>query len=469
MGVLIGIMVIMLPQFPKKWFLTLFVGFVVLAVSLPVRDKQKYYLFLMVLGLLVVFSKTLLFHPSAIFRSTFGYTVYIWVPPLLMLYFLWGMRGVSDETAAPISTTGLWAFAGVFVTAAISVLGGNRLWGSFGLFELILAGLLFIYVASDFKDTRTLRLTIIFLIIATFIEAAIAIAQNLTGSALGLGVFGARKFITGYVGLLTLTRVTGTFGHPSALAEFFDLTIPLTVSMLFFPMRRSLKILLAVTVLIEFIGQGMSYSRGGITATILFSGLILLVHFCKRLGVARGLFTTFALGVVLSLLVLTIPNPIERGLSRTETVTAYGRIPLMEVAFNMIRAHPWFGVGLNNYVPVALDYDFTPEHYTSSWNTAVHNIYLFIAGEIGIPGLLFFLAMLASVFRAWLPVWRATDPLVFYGGMGVMAGLGAFLLHGMSDFTPWTSEFVFWFMLGLAVSLGNRARNHIAGLETASI
>ena len=157
--------------------------------------------------------------------------------------------------------------------AAISTVFHDRLYGSFDLFELLISGLLFVYAASEISERR-LRMVIIMLMIITFIEAVFAIAQNLTGSTLGLEVFGARQYIKGYLGLMTLSRVTGTFGHPSNLAEFFDMTLPLTVSMLFYPMKRNLKLLLMAGVVVGFMGLGMTYSRGGIVSTVLLSSLV---------------------------------------------------------------------------------------------------------------------------------------------------------------------------------------------------
>jgi putative inorganic carbon (hco3(-)) transporter len=450
---------------PEKWGITLFGGMLVFFCMLAVKDKKGFFLVLLILGLILELTKTLMFTPSAVFRTTFGFTIPLMLPPLVMLYLIWGVRSISGRSVAPISTVALWPFAGLFAMAAISTIFHNRLYGSFDLFELFISGLVFIYASSEINEKR-LRMVIIMLIVITVIEAIFAIAQNLTGSTLGLDVFGGRKYIKGYVGLVTLTRVTGTFGHPSNLAEFFDKTLPLTVSMLFYPMRRHLKFLLLIGVVIGFIGLGTTYSRSGIGATILFSSIVVLIHLCKRLGVTRGIFTTVALGVIFATMLLVIPNPLREGLFRTEYSTAYGRIPLMEVAVKMIRANPIFGVGLNNYVPEAINYDFTPQQLTTAWNSAVHNGYLFIAGEIGIPGLIFFLAILVSVAMALLPAARAPDPLIFCVGLGIAAGIGAFLFHWLTDLAPWTTAFILWFMLGLAVATGHIAQNASTVSET---
>jgi O-antigen ligase len=453
---------------PQKWGATLFVGMLIFFYVISVKDKKRFFLAALILAMIMGFSKTLMFTASPVFRSNYGFTVPILLPALVMLYVIWAFRMIIQRSQPHISTVALWPFAGLFIMSIISTVLHNRLYGMFDLFAFVVSFLIFTYAASEINEKR-FRFVIIMLIIITIIEALIAIAQNFTGSTLGLEVFGAKEYIKGYLGLLTLTRVTGTFGHPSALAEFFDLTLPLMVSMLFYPMKRNIKLLLVAGAVIGFLGLGMTYARGGIIASLLFSGIILLVHICKRLGLVRGLFITIASGLVFILLILTVPNPLAKGLYRTETETAEGRIVLMEVAFNMIRANPWFGVGLNNYVPVALEYDFTPQQLTRGWDTAVHNVYLFIAGEIGIIGLGFFIAILVSVFLAFLPAVRSSDPLIFYGGLGVYGGVGAHLFHWFTDLAPWTTSYLFWFMMGLAVTTGRLAKGHAVSSEKGII
>ena len=175
------------------------------------------------------------------------------------------------------------------------------------------------------------------------------------------------------------------------------------------------------------------------------------------MGLVRGAFTTFALGATFVLLLLVIPNPLQKGLYRTEAATAYGRLPLIKVAFNLISHHPLLGVGLNNYVPMAKKYDFTPEQLTTSWNTAVHNTYLFIAGETGLLGLFFFICLVVTALRHLLPALRSADPFINLVGLGVMIGLVAILMHWMTDLGGWAQTRWFWFMLGMAVVVGRLA------------
>jgi len=446
-------------QLSRKWFLFLFASSLMAFVTLAVGDRKKFFLALLVLAMPIGLSKTFSFTSSRDFHITFGYTVYSSFLFLLALYVIWVYRRVVWKEPLPISTLGLWPLFGLFTMAAISGLAaGNRLFATFDLWSLAFMVLMFIYASSEIRKTQELRLVLVTLLIAGILQGIIAISQNLTGTSLGLGFLGERQFIAGYFGLLTLTRVTGTLGHPSSLAGYFDLIIPVGFAMLFLPMSRRLKVLLALGVFIEFIGLGMTYSRAGIFCTIAATGLIILVQCYRRLGLVRGAYTTFAIGAIFIILLLVVPNPIQKGLLRTEAATAYGRIPLMKVAFNMISHHPWLGVGPNNYVLMAKKYDFTPEQLTTTWNTAVHNGYLFLSGEIGLPGLFFFICLVVLVFRGLLPALRSTDPFINLVGLGVMGGLLGTLTHWMTDLGAYAQVRLFWFMLGLAVAVGHLAK-----------
>jgi O-antigen ligase len=464
-GVAIGMLFLLATLLPRKIFLAVFAGLLVLPLTLLAQDRKKFFLTILVLAIPMGVSKTFDFSPSPLSRSAFGFTVYLIYIPMFALYCIWIFRRVFGKQPMPISTTGLLSFTAIFATALISILmisepAASKMYAVFSLFDLACMGFLFIYFASEIRETKELRLVVIMLITIGVIEAFIAIGQNLTGTYLGLEFLGARKPITGYVGLLTLSRVTGTLGHPAALAEFFDLIIPVSFAMLFYPMPKRFKILLGLAVIIEFIGTGMSYSRGGIFWTIMASGAILLFQLCRGLGIIRGAFTTLAIGALSIFLLLVIPNPLQKGLLRTEPGTALGRLPLMTVAYNMIRHHPLLGAGLNNYVQVAQRYDFTPEQLTTAWNSAVHNVYLFVAGEIGLIGLFFLLCLLVTVLWHLWPALRAPDPLIACAGLGVMAALLGHLFHWLTDLSLWTSHRLFWLILGLAVAIGHlTARN----------
>ena len=79
---------------------------------------------------------------------------------------------------------------------------------------------------------------------------------------------------------------------------------------------------------------------------------------------------------------------------------------MFRVALNIIQQNPLFGTGLNTYSEVMHHYD--PKHLIGGFEFPVHNMYLFIAAEIGIPGLLFFLLFLSAIMIQLMKISRNT-------------------------------------------------------------
>ena len=84
---------------------------------------------------------------------------------------------------------------------------------------------------------------------------------------------------------------------------------------------------------------------------------------------------------------------------------ASGRVPLIEISLQMIRDHPLFGLGANNFI-IALPHYTGPE-FSSDWLNVVHNRYLLIWTEAGIGALVAFVLFLVTTVRNG---WRARHP-----------------------------------------------------------
>lgn len=454
LGLGAGLLFLILVQLPIKWFLTLFAGTLLLGASIIIEDKKKFYLTMFVLALPIGLSKTFGFTVSATFRSTFGYTVYAGLVPLFALYFIWIYRRVFREVRLPVSTRGMLPFAGLFLMSALSCLLARNAYAVYDLFMLACSVVLFVYMSSAVRTIPEMKLVAVLLILLATFEGLLALAQYLSGSSLGFGFVGRTEFLTGYVGLLSVSRVMGTVGHPNSLAMLFDFLLPFSFAfLLFYPMKPWQRALTALAVAVQYLGVGVTFSRGGITCTSLAMAAILFIYLKRRLEVLRGIAVFLFIAMVSVILLLVIPNPIQKGLFRTEAETAYGRVPLVRVALNVMRERPLFGLGLNNYVAKVAPYDNTPEQLNQSWNSPVHNLFLFIAGEIGVLGLIFFLWLLWTALHPLPAFFSISNPVLSSAAMGVFWGSLAFLGHCMVDLTLWTHPRLHWFMLGLAVSI----------------
>jgi len=457
-GVLLGLLFVIATRMPFRWFLLLFLGSLVLATSLAFGNQKTYYLTFLAAALPIGVDINIAFHPSTVSHSTYGYLVRLSYIPLIILYGMWFLHCVTNKSPLKLSTTGFWPLSGFLVSACLSVFSArNFLFGTFDLFALTVSVLLFVYAASDIREVREVRLVLFVLLSTVALQGVLALGQHLTGSTLGLEFFGAGRSLQSAAGLETLTRVGGTLGHPNSLALFLDLLVPLSFSLIFCPMRPGAKLLVIASTILGLAGLAVTLSRGGTIAVGLSLLVILFVHWGTRVGFLRSGLAVATVSISLLVLVLGTPNPIQTRFLKNDYGTASGRTAHMQVAFNMVRAHPFFGVGLNNYTETAQFYDNTPERIITLWNSPVHNLPLFIAGETGLIGLGFLIFFLLTVLRALLPALRCPDPFLAASGLGLFMGVLAYLLHVQVDYTNWPHFGILWFLLGLAVSVGRLA------------
>ena len=137
----------------------------------------------------------------------------------------------------------------------------------------------------------------------------------------------------------------------------------------------------------------MAASRGGFVGLAI--GLLFLLF---RSG--KGLRAVLLIGLVIAPLLVLVPNTsIQRifhpGTGDDEAVDA--RHITWLAGLRMIEAHPIGGVGLGQFRSLVLNYEATNDKPVRS---LAHNTYIEVAAELGIPGLLAYLAFIWSGFRA---------------------------------------------------------------------
>ena len=137
-------------------------------------------------------------------------------------------------------------------------------------------------------------------------------------------------------------------------------------------------------------------SRG---ATVALACILLYLWYMGRQKILGILFILAILGVVVS---YAPPVYFERMNSITnyqQEGSAQGRIVAWKTALRMAEKYPLTGVGTGHFA-VKLGTEFRPPEFgieNLPWLTA-HSVYFLLIGELGIPGIVFLLAMLVSNF-----------------------------------------------------------------------
>jgi O-antigen ligase len=210
-----------------------------------------------------------------------------------------------------------------------------------------------------------------------------------------------------------LLRAAGTFTHPNILGGFLFCSLMASCYLCMKEESKSKRMSLAIIMLVQMFTLSITYSRSAILALI--CALIVWSFFQfkktrqaneKRPALFRRYMLVAAILSVSALLGMGIfysQITARGGIVNYNDVTHYSdseRVQYLRMACTMIKEHPFFGVGFNNFQlcsePTQADF---PGHV---FFAKVHNIYLLIAAETGlIGGGLFLLFLLTLLTTAW--------------------------------------------------------------------
>lgn len=129
------------------------------------------------------------------------------------------------------------------------------------------------------------------------------------------------------------------------------------------------------------------------------------------------------------------------------------RLEYLCVAAAMIKAHPFFGSGLNTFGRV--DYYFAP--FTSIFSNYAHNSYAQLFAETGSAGFLAFMGIIFCVLRYGIELLRnikGRDERLL--SIGIMWAITSFFIDNLFNCTllyPQTSIF-WWVALAIMFSFG---------------
>jgi putative inorganic carbon (HCO3(-)) transporter len=136
--------------------------------------------------------------------------------------------------------------------------------------------------------------------------------------------------------------------------------------------------------------------------------------------------------------------------------TLQGRAELWSRALYLMQDFPFTGVGLGMPEPVIkLLYPTFLTGPDSVWSH-VHNTYLQVGSEMGLPGLIAFLALLLTVAAVLVRQVRRTQAGIYQGlSVGLLGSWSVFVVHSLVD-TPIFSPIIgvsFFVLLGLMVAV----------------
>ncbi|CEP66036.1 Tetratricopeptide-like helical [Moorella glycerini] len=246
-------------------------------------------------------------------------------------------------------------------------------------------------------------------------------------------------------------RIHATFINPNPLGIYLAMVVLIGLGRYWQQGGR----LLGAALVINGVALLLSYSRGSVLA---FSGgLIISLWLVGREGLAgrlRSLAGLF-LATILLAKIINLIAPWTQQIGRAESIlhalvrpesfmesSVEGRLAFWWAAGRMFLERPWTGFGGGSFHDVYFSFYEGGRWYSRY----VHNHYLQLLAETGLPGLAIFLALLGTLL---IPFWRRRRrgplPPILAATGGAML---AFLLHIFVDFS-WDIPAVtllFWLM-----------------------
>ena len=373
---------------------------------------------------------------------------------VILLLILWLIELATSEEKPFRFHARLTIPAILYIEAAmLTMLWAPRLDLAFlEVVRMIKVFILYFVLANQIRDKRDLKLVAWALVFSIGFEGVIALLQTLKGGTLGLDFLGEA-----YLPDQKKTkywRVMGTLGHPNRLAMYLEMLLPLVFGMWLIE-RKGMRRLLVIGVFgLGVMALIMTGSRGAWIS--FFEAMFVLFFFLvknRQMRLSSLLATALIAIILISGVALFFTDMIEHRLYGDDHGSAMSRIPMIQIALNLIQAHPLGGVGINNYQEVMRKYNDTIlGRRFRSIPRPVHNMYLLVAGETGVIGLSMMLWLLFVFVRTLIQNTRGPDRMVSILNAAILSGLFAMCLHGMVDKHPPGGYPLFYVLLAMAAS-----------------
>jgi O-antigen ligase len=237
--------------------------------------------------------------------------------------------------------------------------------------------------------------------------------------------------------------------NPNDLALMLNLILPLSVALVFIARHATTRVALLLIVGLETLSIVVTFSRAGFLSlsTIAASYVWTMRRRPERVwAYGAAVLLLAALPLVPHEYVARLSTIVD--LDADATGSAQQRFVQQVAAINFVVAHPIIGAGLGMNI-------LAMHEELGDW-LAVHNVYLQYATDLGLPGLVLFLLLLAASLRSarWVRRHAADLPErrdLFYLATAIHTSLLAFAVSAF--FSPVAYHFQFYYLAGLAVAV----------------
>jgi putative inorganic carbon (hco3(-)) transporter len=396
---------------------------------------------------------THIFRDPNMIASRDGLQISITTITLGILYLVWWIDIITKRAKRieffPKATL---IALGYILTCLLSMYNSpNILMSIFDIFFLVQMVLMYFYIANFIKCKEDVVYIVHVLMACLFIQSTVLFIQYITEIQFTLtGKISSADTIEYFHGgrSIGVHRPAGTSSSPNESGGHIAILLLMVLSLLLYTKNRFKNTLVWIVLLMGMAALCLTFSRGSWVgfAVALVVFLLVALRYRWMSGkkvVAAGVLITMILGVFFV--------PIAARLSQDDQGSAWARIPLMKLAFNMIQEHPFIGIGANNFSVVLPQY--VSSELRGEWLYIVHNQYLLVFAETGIIGLFFFILIIAMVIHVCVRCIKNNEPIISPLAIGILSGiiaLSVFMLVELS--VSRLTVQLFWTMVSIIIA-----------------
>ena len=388
--------------------------------------------------------------------SANGLTVTLFDIFFFPLFFIWlSNRNKIGAVHIKIPNVFIWFFILIFFFNLLSsLISPFPFFSISALAWIIKSFIVFIYFMNNYKDEETLKVLGRIFGLILLMQGVIVLEQKFVGAIFTQELIGKQIAIVSLIGNQEVERVAGSLSHPNNLAMFLNLFIPVVIFLLLREKKAQWRAFFGISLFLAILAELWTSSRGGwiaLACSVTFA-ISILMH--KRgVNIIKIVLSIVLVSVTAAALLLGTSETFRTRVFGEDYGTADLRIPLMQIAENMIVDNPVLGVGLNVYAARMQDYDNTNEYVSKYYPYPVHNTYLLMAAESGLPALIVFVSLIGFIlYRALQAFYRQTgiNEAIL---LGLSTGIVTWLIHNLANLDDPYMNNAIWVILGMLVGL----------------
>ncbi len=219
-------------------------------------------------------------------------------------------------------------------------------------------------------------------------------------------------------------RVFGVLGHFNATGSYLAMNLVFTFNLALGQKELKTKYFYYAIIILNTAALLMTFSRGAWIATIL--GIVLSAQIRGMIQFIRA----FAL-IVVAITVLAVAAPPQYigrlySVPRVADEASLSRLRQYEIAVDTISKYPLLGVGLGSNL------EYVTLVYNEPQNSEIHNLFLHIGSERGVPAMIALVAIFVSFFvNIVRRIGRTKDPFFYSFYIALFAAVVAFATVNM--------------------------------------